>query len=102
MARRWPLPLGVLPLLLAASAAIAGDPAGGEALAQARCSQCHNIGRTKPAVETAIPSFAAIAARAATTEQSVAAVIQGPHMSGLNLPPAIATDIAAYVLSLRH
>jgi mono/diheme cytochrome c family protein len=100
MACRWRCLAAAL-LLIGGEAVAAGDPTAGAAVAQAQCSQCHPITRSRQGIDTGIPSFGTIADRPSVTEQSVAALAQGPHMSGLNLPPRMASDVAAYVLSLR-
>ena len=103
MLPRWKKLAWAVALLPATHAAHAtGDAVAGEKLAQAQCSQCHNITRTKSALDAAIPSFTALAARAGTTQQSVVALVRGPHNSGLNLPPDKAEDVAAYFVSLRQ
>ena len=103
MTRAWPVAVSLAFMVHAGTAASAGgDPAAGQKLAQARCSLCHTIGRMPGPDNGAIPSFGTLADRPSTSAQSIAAVVSGPHMSGLNLPPDQASDVAAYVLSLRH
>lgn len=102
MARSWCLPAALATLLLSGPAAPAADDmAAGQKLAQSVCAQCHALARARPGAEAGIPSLGAVAERPATTRQSVMALVQGPHMSGLNLPADKAADVAAYVMSLR-
>jgi mono/diheme cytochrome c family protein len=78
---------------------IAGDPAAGERLAAANCSQCHGL----IDMQGGAPTFATIAAMPSTTEASLSAFLQTPHamMPDLALTPSDQSDLIAYILSFR-
>lgn len=87
--------------------AVFADPApkttAGQKLAQQYCAECHVIAPNGKRGWTDAPAFDAIANRPGTTAQTLAAVIERPHMHMENTerPPAEANEIAAYILSLR-
>lgn len=102
MAHSWCLSAALATLLLTGhGASAADDAAAGQKLAQAVCGPCHAMTRARPGADAGMPTLGAVADRPGTTRQSVMRLVQGPHMSGLNLPPDKASDIAAYVMSLR-
>ena len=95
-----------LGLLIVRFGAFAAPPAKGEAgreLSHRYCIQCHLIAPAASKGWTDAPAFDTIANRPATTLAGLTAFIQQPHMHMLNTgrPPAEATEIATYILSLR-
>lgn len=91
-------------LLFSSVCALAQDLQHGEVLARRWCASCHMVdagaatGRSDSA-----PSFPAIAARPATTAQSLKArmTVQHGQMPDLSLTNAEEADLSAYILSLR-
>jgi len=86
-------------------AAKAGDPESGQAFALKNCASCHSVSARQvspPSVANA-PSFSSIAAMPSTTEMSLQAFLSTPHpkMPNYILHPNDATDVIAYILSLR-
>ncbi len=103
---RW-LASGVV---LLASAALAQEPARGDAaqgaeLAQQLCRSCHLISPTdRGPVPDGVPSFVAIAGRPEASEAWIRARIMGDHPI-MPQPPLTAqqnADVAAYIFSLRN
>jgi mono/diheme cytochrome c family protein len=77
----------------------------GRQLAQKTCATCHVIIANGPASWTDAPSFESIANRPAITQQWLTNFVQQPqhmHMLMEKYTRAQASDIAAYILSLRH
>ena len=95
---------------LLAAAAIAGSPAiaadvghGGD-LARRWCATCHLVEGDQKQASADVPSFAAIAHRSDFTPEKVAFFLLDPHPKMPNFPLSRdeATDIAAYIGSLRN
>ena len=83
----------------------AGDPKAGLSYALRNCTSCHVVmprQATPPRVANA-PSFSAIAKMRSTTEMSLQAFLSTPHpnMPNFIVAPNDATDVIAYILSLR-
>jgi cytochrome c len=86
---------------LAQSAAISE----GHQLAQTTCAVCHVIVPNGPGSWTDAPSFESVANRPGITQQWLTNFIQEPnhkHMLMEQYTQAQASDIAAYILSMRH
>lgn len=95
-----------------ASAAVAAAPVEtseaayrGAAVAGQVCSQCHDVGMgTAPAQQIGAPAFRAIAERAGSTPEGLAAWMAANHpkMPNYMFPEGQVTDLAAYIMSLRQ
>ena len=80
-----------------------GDAAEGRRLAEAWCSDCHQVDpRRQGTASDAVPSFRAIAATPSTTVLSIRAFLRTPHdvMPDFRLTEAQIDDLSAYILSL--
>lgn len=90
-------------LALAMSGARAADLADGKALAEKWCSHCHLTGPGQKRAGDAAPTFTSIARMPSTTEMSLKAFLQTPHvrMPDYQLSRAEIDDLTAYILSLR-
>ncbi len=88
---------------LAMPAAVAADLADGKALAEKWCSHCHLTGPGQKRAGDAAPTFTSIARMPSTTEMSLKAFLQTPHvrMPDYQLTRAEIDDLTAYILSLR-
>ena len=77
--------------------------AAGRRLAQQWCAQCHVVTRENTSGWTNAPPFPTIAERPSTKRDSLIAFIEGPHLDMVHMGrnPQDASDIAAYILSLR-
>ena len=86
------------------AAARASDAANGERIAVRWCASCHAIGREQPKSRTEAAAFAAIARKAEFNERSLTFFLLDPHpaMPDMNLTRAEATDLAAYIATLRN
>jgi mono/diheme cytochrome c family protein len=90
-------------LVVAATPAIAGDPARGAQLAQQWCANCHMVSETAPkTVGEGPPSFPAIAQSGLTPKQ-LRAFLSHKHgaMPDLSLTRAEIDDLIAYIETLR-
>ena len=87
-------------------AAWAATPAAqaGLKLAQQYCTECHVVVPSASPGWTDAPSFQTIANRPDWTVPVLSGFIQKPHMHMLNTgrPQAEASEIAAYIVSLRN
>jgi mono/diheme cytochrome c family protein len=96
---------GVAALTLAAAAAQAQTPPAeaGRELAQSVCSNCHVVEADPAKGSDQAPSFRSIAARPATTDETLHAFLLHPHgnMPPLTLSNEQIADLSAYILSLR-
>jgi mono/diheme cytochrome c family protein len=97
--------VAVLSSASAQVAPTAGDPQAGQAFALQNCAGCHVVSprqATPPSVAN-VPGFQAIATMRSTTEMSLRAFLATPHpkMPNYILAPNDATDVIAYILSLR-
>ncbi len=81
----------------------APDLADGKAMAEKWCSQCHMISPGEKRAGDMAPSFTSIARMSATTEMSLRAFLQTPHvrMPDYHLTRDERADLVAYILSLR-
>jgi mono/diheme cytochrome c family protein len=101
------LPLALL--LLAAPALAQSPPAAGDAEAGGRiaaqwCANCHRVSAGGPGPATdAVTPFPSLAARPATTADSIAAFLRRPHagMPDFGLSQADVRDVAAFILAQR-
>jgi len=83
----------------------AGNPSAGRTYALRNCTSCHLVSprqATLPRTANA-PAFQAIANMRSTTEMSLQAFLSTPHpkMPNFIVAPNDATDVIAYILSLR-
>jgi len=95
-----------LSLLLAVSMhpAHAGSAANGQRLTRSLCTNCHIVepgGASKQGTAD-VPSFMAVAKKAAQTTGKVEAYILNPHppMPQVQLTKAELADVAAYIMTL--
>ena len=99
--------LVVLMLLATASAGAQdlGDKAAGLRLAQAWCTECHQVveGRTETS-PLKPPSFFTIANRAEVTPVWLHAFFRTPHpvMPNIIITPTEGDDLAAYILGMKR
>lgn len=79
------------------------DLADGKATAEKWCSHCHMIAPGEKRAGDTAPSFASIARSPSTTEMSLRAFLQTPHvrMPDYHLTRDESADLVAYILSLR-
>jgi mono/diheme cytochrome c family protein len=103
------LRIAFLLALSPAAAALAQVPPdlapAGRQLAQQWCSACHAVTPAQPPPQgDATPSFAAVAARASTTEMSLRVFLQTPHagMPNFQLSREQTDAVVAHILSLRR
>jgi mono/diheme cytochrome c family protein len=94
------LTLGLLVMPLAPS--LAADAGHGEALARQWCAGCHAVGAEAAIRSDTPPSFAAIARRPGTSEDTLRAWLGTPHpnMPDFELSRTALADLTAYILSL--
>jgi mono/diheme cytochrome c family protein len=80
---------------------IGGDVESGRSLARAWCAQCHRV--EEGTVGVFAGDFGEIANLSSTTALSLRVFLHSnhKHMPNLNLKPAEADDIIAYILSLK-
>ena len=83
--------------------ALTGDAEAGHTLAARWCAVCHEVEASPQHAPDVPPTFAAIAANPATTEQAIKVWMQTSHpsMPNLRLTGEETNDVAAYILSLR-
>jgi mono/diheme cytochrome c family protein len=88
---------------LCCSPAIAADAVHGGDLAKRWCATCHLVEGEQKQASADVPSFAMIAAKADFSPEKVAYFLLDPHpkMPSFPLSRAEASDIAAYISSLR-
>ena len=81
----------------------AADPRNGEDLAKRWCAACHLIGPSRGGVTSEAPPFAGIAARPDFDAARLALFLLDPHpkMPDMGLSRAAASDLAAYIGSLK-
>lgn len=79
------------------------DLADGKAMAEKWCSHCHTVAPSEKHAKDTAPSFVAIARLPSTTEMSLRAFLQTPHvhMPDYHLTRDESADLVAYILSLR-
>lgn len=105
-----PLTLPRLTVLLACVAALSGSPAlaadpdHGADLAKRWCASCHLVSADQPQASADVPSFAAVARKPGFTPEKLAFFLLDPHpkMPSFPLSRVEATDLAAYIASLKR
>ena len=83
---------------------LVGNIAGGHALAQKVCAECHGVEKGQAASRlSSAPTFQAIANDRSATTVSLRLFFRTPHqdMPNLVLTETEAEDVTAYILSLR-
>jgi mono/diheme cytochrome c family protein len=90
--------------ILGATSAIAADADHGADLAERWCASCHVVRSGQTHASADVPSFASIARRPDFATERLAFFLLDPHPKMPNFPlsRAEATDIAAYIASLRQ
>ena len=93
----------VLAMVVATSAAMAGDPVSGRNLARQWCSECHLVESGQAAASDEAPPFMAIADDPDTTPGGLATWLSDPHppMPKLQISRPDIDDLVAYILSLK-
>jgi mono/diheme cytochrome c family protein len=83
--------------------AVAADAVHGGDLAKRWCASCHLVEGGQKQASADVPSFAMIAAKTDFSPEKVAYFLLDPHpkMPSFPLSRAEASDIAAYISSLR-
>ncbi|MBR0774424.1 cytochrome c [Bradyrhizobium diazoefficiens] len=99
--RIWLL-LAVIPVF-GISSAFAADADHGADLAKRWCASCHLVTSSQTQASADVPSFASIARRPGFSPERLAFFLLDPHPKMPNFPLSRneATDIAAYIGSLR-
>ena len=89
---------------LSGSPAVAADVAHGGDLAKRWCASCHLVEGQQKQANADLPSFAMIAASPDFSPEKVAYFLLDPHpkMPSFSLTRSEASDIAAYINSLRR
>jgi mono/diheme cytochrome c family protein len=89
---------------LGASSAIAADAGHGGDLAKRWCASCHVVANGQAQASTDVASFASVARKPGFSPELLAFFLLDPHpkMPDYSLSRAEATDIAAYIASLRR
>jgi mono/diheme cytochrome c family protein len=89
--------------VIGVSAAMGADADKGEQLARRWCATCHLVEAGQKQASADVPPFSAIARRPDFVPEKIALFLLNPHPKMPNFPlsPAEATDIAAYIASLR-
>ncbi len=95
--------LGVMISILGETPAMAADPNHGADIAKRWCASCHLVGGDQKQASADVPSFSAIAHKAAITPEKIAFFLLDPHPKMPNFPLSRteAADLAAYIISLR-
>jgi mono/diheme cytochrome c family protein len=90
--------------LLVSEPASAADVGAGRELAQRWCASCHAVSSDQPQMNVDVPSFPAIAVKAGLNAQALAFFLLEPHpkMPSMSLTRTEASDIAAYIATLRR
>ena len=88
---------------LSGSMALAADADHGAEIAKRWCATCHLVDSDQKQASADVPSFAAIAQKPDFTPEKVAFFLLDPHPKMPNFPLSRneATDLAAYIGSLR-
>ena len=94
-------PVTMLAVSLAASNALAADPANGRLLAASYCAVCHAVAPPQRNDVAAAPTFEMIARKYGSNEAALVLAILAPHPR-MNFVPQRphAEDIAAYIATL--
>jgi mono/diheme cytochrome c family protein len=95
--------LTVAAMASAIGPALAGDPIYGERLARRWCAACHVVSEKQTGTVTEAPPFAVVARRPDFSERTVAFFLLDPHpkMPNMSLTRAEASDLAAYIATLK-
>jgi mono/diheme cytochrome c family protein len=82
---------------------VAGDPASGRLLVEARCSSCHAMEEVGHPAAPA-PGFAAIAGMPSTTSLSLRVFLVTPHpsMPNYRLTDVEVDDVIAWIIGLKR
>jgi mono/diheme cytochrome c family protein len=88
---------------LAASSSYAANPDQGETLAKRWCTGCHLVAGDQKNATTEAPPFAVVAKRSDFDAAKIAFFLLDPHpkMPNMELSRDEASDIAAYIKTLR-
>lgn len=88
---------------LAASSSYAANPDQGETLAKRWCAACHLVAGDQKNATTEAPPFAVVAKRPDFDAAKIAFFLLDPHpkMPNMELSRDEASDIAAYIKTLR-
>ncbi|MBX3501950.1 MAG: c-type cytochrome [Alphaproteobacteria bacterium] len=97
------LGVAAIAMALASAPALAGDPLNGERLARRWCAACHVVSEKQTGAVSEATPFPVIARRADFSERTVAFFLLDPHprMPDMSLTRAEASDIAAYIATLK-
>ncbi len=90
--------------VVAAAQDVRGNVAKGRHLAEHWCSSCHRMSTAGTPGRRGIASFADVARLPSTTALSLRAFLYTSHadMPNIQLSPAEADDLIAFILSLKH
>jgi mono/diheme cytochrome c family protein len=93
----------VILVALAASPSFAANPDQGETLAKRWCTGCHLVAGDQKNATTEAPPFASVAKRPDFDAAKIAFFLLDPHpkMPNMELSRDEASDIAAYIKTLR-
>jgi mono/diheme cytochrome c family protein len=93
----------ILVAALAASPSSAANPDQGETLAKRWCTGCHLVAGDQKNATTEAPPFASVAKRSDFDATKIAFFLLDPHpkMPNMELSRDEASDIAAYIKTLR-
>ena len=96
--------IGLTLALLQTPIAKAADVSHGQALAQRWCAACHAIAAESAPTRDVPPSFKSIANREGFDVNKLAFFLLNPHpvMPNMGLSRSEATDLSAYIASLRN
>lgn len=97
------LSLTVLAMATAIGPTLAADPVNGERLARRWCAACHVVSEKQTGTVSEAPPFAVVARRPDFSERTVAFFLLDPHprMPNMSLTRAEASDLAAYIATLK-
>ena len=90
--------------ILAAAPALAADASNGKRLAERWCTGCHLVSSSQTKASDQVPPFATIAKMPDFSAAKMALFLLDPHpkMPSFSLTRSEASDIAAYINSLRR
>ena len=93
----------ILAAILAVTPAFAADPDNGERLAQRWCTACHVVASDQRGPTGEAPPLRTIAARPDFDAAKLAFFLMDPHpkMPNMQLSRTEASDLAAYIASLK-
>lgn len=98
---RWAVAAGLL--MLVAKPVLASDPDNGERLARRWCSACHVVASNQSGPTSEARPFSSIARAPDFDAAATAMFLLKPHpkMPDMSLTPKEATDLAAYISTLK-